>query len=458
MITEAELMELSFEGAPKMVTAVPGPRVAALMEESARYESFTRGGGGFPVILEHGRGATVKDADGNLYIDMAAGVAVNAVGRGHPRVLEAISRQCDVIMHTTDITNPKRIELAKKVSGIMPKGLAGNCHTAVYQAGSDAVETAIKFARAFTGRSQIIAFHGAYHGVWCGSAALTTSYNYRHGWGPLIAGVQHLPYAYCYRCPFGMTYPACDVQCGKYVDDVLNGPYTGADDVAAVVIESQQGEGGYVAPPPEFLEMIKAACERNGCLYIADEVQSGAGRTGKMWAIEYSSVVPDMLTWGKGMGGDMPMAGVTYRADMEASLAEGSQPSTFAGNAMGCEVCMTNIDIIQDEQMDLMGRAAKLGEEIKGLFIDAMPQVKCIGEVRGNGLMVGIEVVADRKTKEPLAGEIVGEIAMKLLNRGILMTPCGRHANVFRFMPPLTVPREYALKATEIMLDILKGY
>ena len=288
MIAESDLQALSYPGAPNMVTEVPGPKVTALMAESAKYESFTRGGGGFPVILEQGKGSTVFDADGNLYIDMAAGVAVNAVGRGHPKVLDAIRRQCDVIMHTTDITNPKRIELAKKVSGIMPEGLAGNCHTAVYQAGSDAVETAIKFARAYTGRSQLIAFHGAYHGVWCGTAALTTSYNYRHGWGPLIAGVQHLPYAYCYRCPFGMEYPSCDLQCGKYVDDILNGPYTGADDVAAVVIESQQGEGGYVAPPPEFLETVKAACEKNGCLYIADEVQSGAGRTGKMWAIQHS--------------------------------------------------------------------------------------------------------------------------------------------------------------------------
>jgi 4-aminobutyrate aminotransferase len=361
-------------------------------------------------------------------------------------------------MHTTDITNPKRIELAKKVSGIMPGGLAGNCHTAVYQAGSDAVETAIKFARAYTGRSQLIAFHGAYHGVWCGTAALTTSYNYRHGWGPLIAGVQHLPYAYCYRCPFGKEYPSCDLQCGKYVDDVLNGPYTGADDVAAVVIESQQGEGGYVAPPPEFLEMIKASCEKNGCLYIADEVQSGAGRTGKMWAIQHSSVTPDMLTWGKGMGGDMPMAGVTYRSDMEEALREGSQPSTFAGNAVGCEVALTNIDIITDPEMDLLGRAAQLGSEIKGVFTDAMSSVKAIGDVRGNGLMVGIEVVADRKTKEPLAGEKIGEIAFALLNRGILMTPCGRHGNVFRFMPPLTIPRDYAVKATDIMLDILKAY
>jgi 4-aminobutyrate aminotransferase len=458
MISEAELKELSFPDAPRMVTQVPGPKVQALMEKSAKYEAFTRGGAGFPVILEQGKGSTAIDADGNLYIDMAAGVAVNAVGRGHPKVLEAIRRQSGAIMHTTDITNPKRIELAEKVSGIMPEGLRGNCHTSVFQAGSDAVETAIKFARRHTGRSQIVAFQGAYHGVWCGTAALTTGYNYRHGWGPLIAGVTHVPYAYCYRCAFNMTYPSCDLQCARYVDYILNTPYTGMDDVAAVIVESEQGEGGYVAPPPEFFQIIKQACEKNGCLYVADEVQSGAGRTGKMWCIEYAGVVPDILTWGKGMGGDLPMAGITYRADMEKSLSPGSQPSTFAGNALSCEVCMTNIDLITDPQMDLLGRAVVLGTEIKDSLTAAMDSVKCIGEVRGLGLMIGCEVVADRESKEPLEGAKVGEIAMKLLSQGVLMTPCGRNGNVFRFMPPLTIPRDYALKATDIMIDILREY
>ncbi|MCL5734785.1 MAG: aspartate aminotransferase family protein [Actinobacteria bacterium] len=457
-MSEAELMELSFPDAPQMVTQVPGPKVAALMAESAKYEAFTRGGADFPVILEAGKGATAKDPDGNLYIDMAAGVAVNAVGRAHPKVLEAIRRQSCAIMHTTDITNPKRIELARKVSGIMPPGLRGNCHTSFFQAGSDAVETAIKFARRHTGRSQIIAFQGAYHGVWCGTTALTTGSIYRHGWGPLIPGVTHAPYAYCYRCAFNMTYPQCNLQCAKYVDYILNTPYTGMDDVAAVIVESQQGEGGYVAPPPEFFQIIKQACGKNGALYIADEVQCGAGRTGKMWCIEYAGVEPDILTWGKGMGGDLPMAGITYRADIEKSLVPGSQPSTFAGNAMSCEVCMTNIDLITDPETDLLGRAVALGEEIKERLTAAMDEAKCIGEVRGRGLMIGCEVVANRETKAPLAPEKVGEIAMRLLNNGVLMTPCGRWGNVFRFMPPLTIPREYALRSTDIMVDILKDY
>ena len=458
MITETELSSLSYTDAPKMKTEVPGPKVQKLLEESAKYEPLTRGAGGFPLIMEEGRGSTVKDADGNLFIDMAAGVAVNAVGRNHPKVLATIQNQSNVIMHTTDATNVKRIELARKISEIMPEGLRGDCRTAFMQSGSGAVETAIKFARHYTGRSQVIAFHGAYHGVWMGSGALTTGYGYRHGWGPMMPGVIHLPYSYCYRCAFNMTYPSCDMQCAKYVDHVLNTPYTAADDVAAIIIESQQGEGGYVVPPPEFFQLIKKAAEKYGALYIDDEVQSGAGRTGKMWSIEHMGVVPDILTWGKGMGGDIPMAGVTFSSKINESLEEGSQPGTFAGNALGCSVCMTNIDIITDKSMDLLGRASVLGNEIRGLFEDAAKTISAIGDVRGRGLMIGVELVADRSTKEPLASEKCGEIAMNLLNAGIIVTPCGRYGNVFRFMPPLTIPREYAIKATEMMLNILRAY
>ena len=414
-----------------------------------------------PITIDHAKGSWVYDTDGGKWLDFVMGIAVVNTGHCHPKVVKAVQEQATQVSHAqmNIYRHQPILELSEKLVEILPEGMDQVMYA---NSGAEAVENAVKLAKQVTRRPGIIAFHGAfhgaYHGVWMGTAALTTAYNYRHGWGPMMPGVQHLPYAYCYRCPFGKEYPSCDMQCGKFVDEVLNGPYTGADDVAAVVVESQQGEGGYVAPPPEFLEMIKAACEKNGCLYVADEVQSGAGRTGKMWAIQYSKVQPDMLTWGKGMGGDMPMAGVSYRAEMEKALREGSQPSTFAGNAMGCEVAMTNIDLITDPETDLLGRAAALGEEIKGLFIDAMPNVPIIGDVRGNGLMVGIEVVADRKTKEPLAGEKIGEITFKLLNAGILMTPCGRHANVFRFMPPLTIPHDYAVKASEIMIDILKGY
>jgi 4-aminobutyrate aminotransferase len=457
MISEEELAKLSYPDAPKMVTdRVPGPKTQKVLGDSFTYESIARGAGRFPCVYDEGLGTTVKDPDGNLYVDITAGVAVNSVGRRHPRVVKAIEAQLTKLMHAIDITNTRRIELAEKVSSIMPEGLRGHCVSYFTQGGSSALETAIKFARRMTGRSQIVAFHGAYHGVWCGSMALTTGERYRLGFGPCIPGVIHVPYAYCYRCCFNLEYPSCEVQCARYVDYVLNTPYTGADDVAALIVEPQQGEGGYVPSPPEFLEILKEACEKNGALFVADEVQAGAGRTGKMWSIEHSGVVPDMMTWGKGIGGDMPMAGVTFRDDLADKITESSQPNTFAGNALSAAACMTNIDILTENNSDLIYRAGQVGEKTKGRLLEGAKESRYIGDVRGRGLMVGIELVKDKETKEPFDEDMMGKVVFGMLNRGVIMVPCGRYGNVLRFMPPLTITREYLEKTTEILLNVIK--
>jgi 4-aminobutyrate aminotransferase len=402
-------------------------------------------------------GTTVKDPDGNLFIDISAGVAVNSVGRRHPRVVRAMEEQLTRLMHAIDITNTRRIQLAEKVSGVMPEGLRGHCVTYFAQDGSGALETAIKFARRMTGRTQIVAFHGAYHGVWCGSGSLTTGEKYRLGFGPSIPGVIHVPYAYCYRCCFNLTYPSCDLQCAKYVDYVLNTPYTAADDVAAMIVEPQQGEGGYVPPPPGYLDRLAEACRTHGALFVADEVQAGTGRTGKMWSIEHSSVVPDMLAWGKGMGGDMPMAGLTIREDLADKIVDGSQPNTFAGNAVSAVASMTNIDILTENDNALINRAGQVGEEIKARLLEGGKESPYIGDVRGRGLMIGIELVKDKETREPFDEAMMGKVAFGLLNRGVIMIPCGRYGNVLRFMPSLTITREYLEKATDILLDVSRS-
>ena len=457
MISEKELAKLSYEEAPKIVTdSIPGPKAQDFLKRSLASESMARGGGQFPFVFSEGKGATVKDPDGNVMIDITAGVAVNAVGRCNPRVIEAMKQQMGTLMHASDISNVRRTELAEKVSGIMPAGLRNNCISYFTQGGSGAVETAIKFARKITGRTQIAAFHGAYHGVWMGSNSLTTGDQYRKGFGPFIPGVIHLPYPYCYRCCFGLQYPSCELQCAKYVDYVLNTPYTGADDVGALIIEAQQGEGGYLPPPPGYLEIVKKACEKHGALYISDEVQAGAGRTGKMWAIEHSDVEPDMVTWGKGMGGDIPMAGLSIRKDLAAKIEDHCQPNTFAANAMLSVACMTNIEIITENDFALVKRAAELGEEITGMIREGAEDLRVIGDVRGRGLMIGIEMVEDKETREPLNGEAVGNVIMGMLNRGMLMVPCGRFGNVFRFMPPLVLTRAHATKAVEILLQAAK--
>ncbi|EEG79090.1 aminotransferase class-III [Dethiobacter alkaliphilus AHT 1] len=456
MINEKDLAALSYDEAPKMVTKVPGPKGSEVLEDSFAYESMARGAGRYPMVYAEGKGATVKDPDGNVFIDITAGVAVNSVGRLHPRVISAMQEQMGKLLHAGDMSNIKRTELAKKVASVAPPGLRDNCTTYFTQSGSGAVETAIKFVRSITGRSQIVAFHGAYHGVWLGGNSLTTGDQYRKGYGPFMPGVIHLPYPYCYRCCFGLEYPSCKLQCAKYVDYVLNTPYTGADDVGALIIEAQQGESGYVPAPPGYLEIVKEACEKHGALYISDEVQAGAGRTGKMWCIEHYDVEPDMITWGKGMGGDVSMAGLTLRKDLAEKVADYSQPNTWAANAMTCAASLTNIEILTENDKALINRCAELGEEISAQIREAAKDIETIGDVRGKGLMIGIEMVKDKESRTPLDGDTMGGLMMDLLNKGIIMVPCGRYGNVFRFMPSLVLTREHAHKATEIFLDAVK--
>jgi 4-aminobutyrate aminotransferase len=451
---EAELEALNFPQAPQMVSATfPGPKATQALAESAKTESMARGGGRMPMVMDRAFGVTVMDPDGNTFIDLSAGVGVSSVGRCHPKVVQAMKDQSDVLMHAMEVNSTKRTELANKIAEIAPDGLRGNCTTFFTQSGSDALEAAVKFAKRVTGRHQIIAFHGAYHGVWNASNALTTGNNYRKGYGPFMGGVIHAPYPYAYRFPFDTTHKSAEQIAGEYVDYLLNTPYPAADDVAAVIVEPVQGEGGYVPPSPEFLQLLRKACDKSGTLLIVDEVQAGTGRTGKMWAVEHSGVKPDMLTFGKGMGGDLPMAGLIMRADLAAQIPDGSQPNTFAANSVSAAVALTNISLLQDPKLDLINRAAVLGEEIK----ERIRGFNCpyVGEVRGRGLMIGIELVEDKTTKEPLHGEKIGQLMGYLLSHGVLMIPCGRYSNVMRVMPSLTIPRSLLNKALDVFGDAL---
>lgn len=448
-MTEAEFEALNFPDAPKMVSATyPGPKAGEALDLSARTESMARGGGRMPVVMDRAFGVTFKDPDGNTFIDLSAGVGVSSVGRCHPKVVEAIRRQSEMLMHSMEVNSSKRTELAAKISEIMPEGLRGDCITFFTQSGSDALEAAVKFAKRVTGRHQIVAFHGAYHGVWNASGALTTGTAYRKGYGPFMGGVIHAPYPYAYRFPFDTTHKSAEQIAGEYVDYLLNTPYTAADDVAAVIVEPVQGEGGYVPPAPEFLQLLRKACDRSGALLIVDEVQAGAGRTGKMWSVEHSGVKPDMLTFGKGMGGDVPMAGVVMRSDLAAQIPDGSVPNTFAANSMSAAVALTNISLLQDPALDLLNRAHTLG-------LEAQERIRSfnspfVGELRGRGLMIGIELVEDKATKEPLSRDKLGKLMDHLMGHGVLMIPCGRYTNVMRVMPSLTIPRKLMFKALDV--------
>jgi len=453
---DAKFEALHFADAPHMVSKeFPGPLAAQSLELSARTESMARGGARMPVVMQQALGATFKDPDGNTFVDLSAGVGVTSVGRCHPKVVQAIREQSEVLMHGIDGSNVPRTRLAARLSEVAPDGLRGDCITFFAQSGSDALEAAVKFARRVTGRHQIIAFHGGYHGVWQASNALTTGTNYRKGYGPFMGGVIHAPYPYAYRFPFDTTNKSAEQIAGEYVDYLLNTPYTAADDVAAVIVEPVQGEGGYVPPGPEFLQILRRACDKSGTLLIVDEVQAGAGRTGKMWAVEHSGVKPDMMTFGKGIGGDMPMAGLIMRSDLAAKIPDGSSPNTFAANAVASAVALTNINLLQDPELDLINRAQVLGDKAQAFLRNLNSPF--IGEVRGRGLMIGIEMVADRASKTPLSGEKIGQLMGYLLSHGVMMVPCGRYGNVMRLMPALTITRSLMLRALEVFAQGLKS-
>lgn len=457
MISEKELAQLSHAGAPKVTGQIPGPKAKEIFEQSLQYETPTRVAGYYlPIVWEEAKGATVKDPDGNIFIDMTGGLGVNNIGHHHPKVVEAVKRQADILMHALDVVHPTRTALAMKMAEIMPGRLKNNCFTAFATSGSGAVELAVKFAKQIKRKPEILVFQGAYHGVYGHSNAMTASYHYREGYGPFVPGVTFFPYGYCYRCFIGAEYPKCGVACAHYFDYVVNGPYTGVYEPAICVGEPIQGEGGYIDPPPEFWPIIKKACEKAGILFASDEIQAGFGRTGKLWAIEHWGVEPDMIIWGKGVGGDQPVTGVTLGREYYDKLITGSVPATFPGNGLAMVTALTNIEILTDPEADLMGRATRVGEYIKGMLKDAQKDSKVIGDVRGKGFMLSVEVVKDRETKEPPEQGKCAGVMVKMIQRGVLNFVCGRNGNVFRFMPPLTITKEYFEKAIRIFLETLK--
>jgi len=457
MITEQELAKLSYTEMPKIVSnELPGPNARRIIAEAMKWQTPTRPSVRGTLVIEEGFGSGIKDADGNTYIDMSAGVAVSSVGRNHPRVVAAVESQVRRLMHSAGLVTETTVALARKLSELAPAGLRGECFTWFGMSGSAALETAIKYAKAITGKSQIIAFEGAYHGVFHGSLALTTRENFRTPFFPLMPGVIHMPYAYCYRCFAGFDAKTCGGACGKYVDYKLNTPNTGADDVAAVIVESMQADGGYIDPPVEFVQALREACTKRGILFIVDEVQAGAGRTGKMWAIEHYGVKPDMMCWAKAVGGDMPLSGVTIHNRYYDKLPPSSQVITSAENAVVNVVGLANLEILSDSKDNLIQRAAELGEHAKQRLVEFGKQSKLVGEVRGRGLFIGLELVSDKKSRNPLDGKIMGQIAKTCEQRGVRVMACGRYGNVFRLMPPLVITKAHLDSGLDILIGAIK--
>jgi 4-aminobutyrate aminotransferase len=435
--------------APRLITEVPGPKADSLVSQSDRTlsPSLPRA---YPLAVNRARGVMVEDLDGNRFLDCAAGIAVCSTGHCHPQVVRAIQEQADRLLHIcgADFYYPLYTGLAERLGSLAP----GNGPKRLFlgNSGSEAVEAALKLARYHTGRSAALAFYGAFHGRTMGAVTLTASKPvYHRGFGPLVPDITHVPYAYCYRCVYNLTYPGCDLACVDYIEDTLFSRSIPPDEVAAVFVEPVQGEGGYIVPPPGWLRKLRGLCDKYGILLVDDEVQSGMGRTGKMFAVEHWDVVPDIVCLAKALASGLPLSAIIAR-DQVMNWPPGSHGSTFGGNPVCCAAALATLEVIEGE--GLMENATRVGKRLLGNLQALAQESRLIGDVRGLGLMIGVEMVKDKETKE-MAKHETDRVVLECFRRGLLLLPCG--PNGVRFSPPLIITEAQADSAFEIFAETL---
>jgi 4-aminobutyrate aminotransferase len=410
---------------------LPGPRARALIkrDSSVISPSYPRG---VPFVMDHGKGTEVWDVDGNRFLDFAAGIAVVSTGHSHPKVVKAIQDQAEQFIHISpDFYHEKMIQLGEKLDEIAPMSDTTTCF--LTNSGTEAVETAIKLARYHTGRTNFIGFTGAFHGRTMGAVTFTASKTtYHRGFYPLMNGVVHAPYPNPYR-------PILDQQSGKdygetvvrYIEEEILGHILPPDEVAGILVESIQGEGGYIVPPPGFFPALRELCDEHEILLIVDEVQSGMGRTGKWWAIEHFDVEPDIVTSAKGIASGMPL-GACIARDTVMDWPRGAHGNTFGGNPLSCVAALATIDLIENEYLE---NAAIVGQYTLDALHEIMVRHPSIGDVRGIGMMIGVEFVKDRKTKVP-ADDLCNKVVDYAFENGLILLSCGK--SVMRIAPPLS--------------------
>jgi 4-aminobutyrate aminotransferase len=421
--------------APHIKTPLPGPKAKAIIDKDATFvsPSYTRD---YPLVIARGQGAIVEDVDGNMFIDCAAGIAVNSTGVSHPDVVKAISEQAAKFIHMsgTDFYYEPQVRLAEELSKIVP--ITGDVRTFFGNSGTEATEAAIKLSRYFTKRPNVIAFLGSFHGRSLGALALTSSKSVqRRGFGPLMPGVYHAPYPDTYR--FNGSADACAEASLSFIRDQILVHLTAPDEVAAIVVEPIQGEGGYIVPPKAFLQGLRELTKQHGILLVLDEVQSGMGRTGKMFAAEHFDVTGDVVNIAKGIASGLPLGITCARKDV-MSWPPGAHASTFGGNPVSCAAALVTIRLLQEQYVQ---NAATVGEHLMNGFRDLQKKHALIGDVRGRGLMLGVELVRDQKTKER-AVEERNAVVQAMFRRGVLILGAGR--NAVRFAPPLVLTKSQA--------------
>jgi 4-aminobutyrate aminotransferase len=424
---------------PQILTPLPGPEAEKILALDKQYvsPSYTRD---YPLVAQRGQGAMIEDVDGNRFLDFSAGIAVVSTGHCHPDIVRVIQKQAETLIHMsgTDFYYPLLAQLAEKMAritpGTFPKRVAfGN-------SGTEAMEAAMKIARYHTKRHRFIAFLGSFHGRTYGALSLTASkVVQKRGFGPLLPGVVHVPYANPYRCPHGHRAPdcVCDCVCSEIIERQLFKTSVPPEEVAAIVVEPIQGEGGYVIPPPRFLDNLRRLADKYGILLIFDEVQCGMGRTGRMWACDHVGVVPDILITAKGIASGLPLGVTVARAEL-MDWEPGAHASTFGGNPVACAAALETIRLLEEKYI---ANAARLGEYIMGRIADWPHKHRIVGQVRGRGLMIGIELVKSQEIREPNP-EARKRVVDRAFGLGLLILGCGE--STVRLMPPLVIDRQQA--------------
>jgi 4-aminobutyrate aminotransferase/(S)-3-amino-2-methylpropionate transaminase len=432
-------------------TPVPGPKSRIL--GGRRDAAVPRGvSQATPVFVARAQDAWLEDVDGNRYLDFAGGIGCLNVGHRSEPVTSAIEAQLQNFLHTCVQVTPyeQYVRLAERMNQVAPGDFPKK--TFFLNSGAEAVENAIKIARAHTGRSGVIAFEDAFHGRTMMALALTSkTHPYKAGFAPFPGEVYRIPFAYCYRCSYSLKYPSCDVFCARHLEDTFR-RVVAAEDVAAVIAEPVLGEGGFVAPPPEFFRIVMEICRKHGVLFIADEVQSGFGRTGKMFACEHYGIEPDILVTAKSLGGGLPLAAVTGRSEIMDAPGVGGLGGTFAGNPLSCAAANAVLDVF--ERSDLVARADSIGECFQKRAQAWKTRFEIIGEVRGLGAMQAIELVKSRQTREP-APEETKRISQYCYEHGLITITAGTYGNVVRLLVPLVITDEQMDEGLDVLESAL---
>jgi 4-aminobutyrate aminotransferase / (S)-3-amino-2-methylpropionate transaminase / 5-aminovalerate transaminase len=401
-----------------------------------------------PIFAAKAKGAVITDVEGREYIDFAGGIGVANAGHCDDEVVKAIQDQASKYIHTCFhvVMYEPYVELAKKLNEITPGSFSKK--TMFANSGAEAVENAVKIARHATGRPAIIAFEDAFHGRTLLAMSLTSKMKpYKSGFGPYAPEIYRMPYAYCYRCAFGLEYPSCELHCAYYLKEFFN-IHISSEQVAALIVEPVLGEGGFVVPPKEYFKVLQKICRDNGIIFIADEVQTGFGRTGKMFAVEHFEVAPDILVMAKSIAGGLPLSAITGRAEVMDHTHVGGLGGTFAGNPLACRAGLAVLE--QFERKKLLVKGEKIGKKVLKRFKEFEEKYPLVGDVRGLGAMVGMELVVDRRTKEP-ATALTKQLVTKCREKGLLMISAGTHSNIIRPLMPLVITEEQLERGLSII-------